>query len=512
LESLKGSRRSATKRLASAGGESPPAVTLAVPWLPFTVAAAICALTGAGLFVASQSSQATLWFEQRGIDPYKTSAELALAMAVSLCLSASPTARAAVVGAGAWLYRQGSRVLDDNGESHESHKLPARAVFAASDKPEPENKDQWAVLAGARFVLALAVMLHHVTGYVPLADPLHGADFGGIPSVMGFFVISGYSMANSLSRDGDARRFYERRFWRIYPSYLFAIALAAVPCLLLNNVFPTAQPGFHQIPDLRQFLCACVFMQGFITPGDLPANGVIWSLSCEVWLYAFCPLLFRASLKWLKVIALCSIGFYVAHGWYDKGFFYADSYGIAFLSFAWAFIGGFAYYKYSGRSWSTPALIVAGVALTCIGNREVYGPVNFALVIAVVAAARHIKLNPNWRKPLIFAGNLSYPLYLVHVPVLNYLYGLGFNYGIGMACAAIAVALAVRCGIEAPIEWYQKRARSRRDATPAVPAPAHQVLSDLGGTPTVESPVAVLAELDVEGVRQPVMPTELESV
>jgi peptidoglycan/LPS O-acetylase OafA/YrhL len=334
------------------------------------------------------------------------------------------------------------------------------SACAAGDKPEPDSKDQWAVLSGVRFFLALAVMLHHVTGYVPATDPLSHADFGGISSVMGFFVISGYSMANSLSRDTDARRFYERRFWRIYPTYLFAIALAAVPGLLFDRVFPTVQPGFHQIPDLRQVLLACIFMQGFITPGDLAANGVVWSLSCEIWLYAFCPLLYRTSFRWLNAIALLSIGVYVTRGLFDRTPYHSDAYGMALMSFAWAFVGGFAYYKFADRFWCAAALIVIGVALTCVGNREVYGPANFALVIAIVAAARHIKLDPNWRKPLIFAGNLSYPLYLVHVPVLNFLFGLGLNFGPVMACAAIALAVAVRYGIEVPIEWLRKRRRT----------------------------------------------------
>jgi peptidoglycan/LPS O-acetylase OafA/YrhL len=197
-----------------------------------------------------------------------------------------------------------------------------------------------------------------------------------------------------------------------------------------------------------------------VTPGDLAANGVVWSLSIEIWLYALSPWFFKTSLKWLKILALLSLGFYFVHDYIDTQPYYHNSHGLAFLGLSWAFLFGFAYYRYPERFGNTLVLVLAGVFLACcLGER--FGPINFALVILAVTKARGVKLDRRWRKPLIFAGNLSYPLYLVHVPILDLARGFDYENGIVIACAVLLLALAVRVFIEMPVEWYQRRRRLR---------------------------------------------------
>jgi peptidoglycan/LPS O-acetylase OafA/YrhL len=321
---------------------------------------------------------------------------------------------------------------------------------------QSESGDQWAVLAGIRFVLALVVMLHHLSPQQLVTDPLHYADFGGLSAVLGFFVISGYSMANSLTLDGDAKRFFERRFWRIYPAYLFALVLAMVPSILFGTIFSNAQPGFGAEPDKREFLLACAFMQGLVTPGDVPANGVLWSLSVEVWLYALSPWLFKTSLKWLKILAVASIAIYLFHDRIDATPLYANDHGLAFLSTAWAFVAGFAYYRFREKFGQTLPLVLIGVFLSCYLDSR-FGPITFALAITGVALSSKITLNPKSRTVLVSAGNLSYPLYLVHVPVIDMAVGFGYTNGIATVFVALLLASCVRLCIEMPIEWYRRR-------------------------------------------------------
>jgi peptidoglycan/LPS O-acetylase OafA/YrhL len=52
-------------------------------------------------------------------------------------------------------------------------------------------------------------------------------------AVIGFFLISGYSIAASLQR--SSKGFYRRRFLRIYPIYFFAIVTTHILSLVLGS-------------------------------------------------------------------------------------------------------------------------------------------------------------------------------------------------------------------------------------------------------------------------------------
>ena len=322
-------------------------------------------------------------------------------------------------------------------------------------KPATE-RDQWAVLGGIRFLLAMIVVLHHVGSDMRRSDPTHTLDFGAIAAVIGFFVISGYSMANSLTRDSDTRRFYARRFWRIYPSYVVALALAVAPALLFTTVLSAVRPGWNHAPNMHQLLMASVFMQSFLMPGNVPSNGVLWSLSIEVWLYVLCPWLFMTSRRWLLILATCSAIFYVVYVCLRGPQLDACTHGIGLLAMAWAFIGGFVFYRFRAVIAHRIPWLAAGVVLGSVLPNHWSGAV-VAVVVAVVLCGDEITVPPAWRKPLIFAGDVSYPLYLVHMPVLHTAVGLGHPYGPSIVCAAIVVAIAVRVIIEVPVEMIQKR-------------------------------------------------------
>jgi peptidoglycan/LPS O-acetylase OafA/YrhL len=95
----------------------------------------------------------------------------------------------------------------------------------------PPNVDRWAVLAGLRFFLALTVVGNHLRFVVneqrPWWSPI--ARYNAFGSVLAFLLISGYSIAHSYNRQPAG--FYGRRFWRIYPVYLFCLGLCAISFL-----------------------------------------------------------------------------------------------------------------------------------------------------------------------------------------------------------------------------------------------------------------------------------------
>jgi peptidoglycan/LPS O-acetylase OafA/YrhL len=83
----------------------------------------------------------------------------------------------------------------------------------------------WASLAVLRFALAMIVFATHLvffTGYGGWTEAVASLD--GKAAVIGFLLISGFSIAASSDRDRDG--FYRRRFLRVYRLYCFVVLFA----------------------------------------------------------------------------------------------------------------------------------------------------------------------------------------------------------------------------------------------------------------------------------------------
>lgn len=109
--------------------------------------------------------------------------------------------------------------------------------------------------------------------------------FGGV-GVAIFFVVSGFCIHLSFQQQGkDWRSFWIRRFWRIYPAYIAAVAVAVL--FLTTN----SRLDVHHWPIWKQ-LAAHLFLVHNISPGTFTGiNGSFWSLAVEAQLYLLYPLL-----------------------------------------------------------------------------------------------------------------------------------------------------------------------------------------------------------------------------
>jgi len=102
-----------------------------------------------------------------------------------------------------------------------------------------------------------------------------------------FFVLSGYLIYGAiLKHRGGYAPFMRRRIRRIYPTFavMFAIYLALSAFL----------PGESKLPPGRGAAALYVLENALLLPGMLPITPIItvaWSLSYEVFYYAFIPLL-----------------------------------------------------------------------------------------------------------------------------------------------------------------------------------------------------------------------------
>ncbi|WP_225849156.1 acyltransferase [Streptomyces sp. HPF1205] len=141
-------------------------------------------------------------------------------------------------------------------------------------------------LTGLRWFATFGVFLSHVNILLPLPRT-RGLFSLGETGVSLFFVLSGFVLAWNWSPDLPARAFYGRRFARVWPLLVVAVALP--------TVFAATSEGGPAVTHLLLISASAVLLVQAWVPGWilLGASPVTWSLSCEAFFYGLFPGLMR---------------------------------------------------------------------------------------------------------------------------------------------------------------------------------------------------------------------------
>ncbi|MGF6967581.1 peptidoglycan/LPS O-acetylase OafA/YrhL [Paraburkholderia sp. WC7.3g] len=263
----------------------------------------------------------------------------------------------------------------------------------------------------------------------------------GVPM---FFVISGYCihrggalrLADNPAYRLDAVNFWLRRFARIYPVLLAALALTfALDSLSLQ--FP---PVSHKIRDigLHAFLVNLFSLQG-VAGKTYGSNGALWTLSLEVQFYAIYPLLFvlRRRIGMNAVLALVgAINVASAYGLERHDLQFFTSYWFSWTLGAWIADAKARSAREARAPASLYVLAAALVAAGCVafhfgqyGAFQIWA-LGFACYLykaldarndaqreasGVLALLRAASLALS--RPLSRVGDFSFSLYLIHLPI-----------------------------------------------------------------------------------------------
>ncbi len=326
------------------------------------------------------------------------------------------------------------------------------------------SPDRLLFIDGLRGVAALSVLFFHFYHNSPYFETFNEVLPQAWCRILGkgwlgveiFFVISGYVIAHSLSKDCITPKyacgFIVRRSIRLDPPYWFCILTWVGLTFLSNILLPSRTLPYPSWPQLASHL---PYLQNILGYGDIVP--VFWSLCLELQfytLYIVCLLLFlmrgHSFLRGTGVVLfaattgfswfLAFTGLFpaaVRQSWFF-GTWYLFSMGVVV---AWAQTRP----KWLHALFAASCLLAVGLSIRW-NNAVAMG---FATMLCIMAATRLGKLGTWLSSDLIqYFGRRSYSIYLMHFAVglraIDYghhLFGDSLASMVGVTLGGIAVTL-----------------------------------------------------------------------
>jgi peptidoglycan/LPS O-acetylase OafA/YrhL len=308
-----------------------------------------------------------------------------------------------------------------------------------------------------RFFAAFHVALFHMKEMRVLTGPQWLVGFAGIGyvGVSFFFVLSGFILVYTYAgRDIVLGEFWQTRFARIYPAYLFSLLLTFPFFYIGTHMFHVPFFLFGEQHFLLSAALVLLLLQAWVPPAALMWNAVAWSLSVEAFFYAVFPF----ALKRFAKLSNVALGVVIPACWLagmavSAGYLAMRPAGAEYVgSTDWS--GAVQFVKFSPlvrlpefllgmacgflfiRSERNPKLAlplmtagVLGVVATVVASRFVpYLVVHTAMSGPAFAAVVYgIALEPKWaswlnNRLLVLFGDASYSFYLLHSTVLGFFF------------------------------------------------------------------------------------------
>lgn len=231
-------------------------------------------------------------------------------------------------------------------------------------------------LTGLRWFAAAAVFFHHFMNFAPIPR-LSKVTPIGVTGVSFFFILSGFVLTWSFFDRDTAKRFYWRRFARIYP-------LVVVTTLVALPVFYGSLDSFQKPWDVGNIALSMVLLHAWFAGAPLiffAGSPASWSLSCEAFFYAVFPVVVRPLLRRSVPVLLTIAASILALMW---GL-------LLFVRFARPGqipgtelpIGGLMLGSPLGRVWE----FLLGVVVSCAVRKGWRPPVGFWTAVGLLAVA-----------------------------------------------------------------------------------------------------------------------------
>ncbi|GIE31481.1 acyltransferase [Actinoplanes italicus] len=337
-------------------------------------------------------------------------------------------------------------------------------------------------LTSLRFFAAAVVVLVHLSAELDLPHLIDEAVGLGYAGVAFFFTLSGFVLAWTARPGDTARRFYGRRFARIWPAHA-VVTVLTIPVIYLAG----AEPVWGALT----FVLTCTHVWIPSPAWHYAFNGPSWSLAAEAFFYAVFPVLIRVARRWqerLRVLAAFTVTLMVVAAlavvavapdttWgfllYLNPLYRLGEFGLGIL-LACAIRRGWR------APWPTWIPAAGGVgaylALVLFAPHDSEGEIPRILTdsvllpffLAVIAAAASADLRgdrtPLRAPSLVALGDRSFALYLIHVPLIKAVDAgvAGRDLGdaarsalaVGLLAGSVCAAHLLFVAVERPAERY----------------------------------------------------------
>jgi peptidoglycan/LPS O-acetylase OafA/YrhL len=279
----------------------------------------------------------------------------------------------------------------------------------------------WAILALIRFILAFIVMYGHLYAYIigfKFVTFQFIIDLGPKAAVMAFLLISGISIGYSYAK--NSKGFIKRRFLRIYPLYFAAVLFGVFLQYYLGSPYVLPNSTMHAAGNFTS-MANFLLLQG-IAAITITYNGPLWSIGVEVFLYLMAPLLMLLRLRYIFAITLISM---FAFTFIE----YEGLYGYVNFIWAWPFLIGLVISAKKQPLFAFPLLVLS--VLIVFFHSQVFEQslsvltAIFTILVCLIALYVKLDFSKNITIFFNFLGTISYPLYLMHLPLYLFLYYLG---------------------------------------------------------------------------------------
>ncbi|WP_395396911.1 acyltransferase [Novosphingobium sp. BL-8A] len=378
---------------------------------------------------------------------------------------------------------------------------------AAMGNAQVGTKKHFVMLDGLRGVASLLVVAFHLFEAFAQGDPHRQIINHGYLAVDFFFLLSGFVIAYAYDdRWGRMSQwqFYRRRLIRLQPMIIAGTLFGAALFGFQNfSIFPkVADATPLQIAIVAVLGCLMIPLpKAFDIRGwdeTYPLNGPAWSLFYEYVANIFYATVLRRLSNWglavllaLAAVALVDLAVFGGRGDLIGGWALdADGLRIGFTRVAYPFLAGILLMRLGKRVPVKGAFGVCSVLLVVALSVPRFGGTAapwlnglyeavcimmlFPLIVAIGAGHQDPR-GPSLRIARFF-GDLSYPLYITHYPLI-YIFtgwvadrkvppGLGAIVGLGVFFLAIAAAIAWLKLFDEPLRrWLTERARRADKAT-----------------------------------------------
>lgn len=333
-------------------------------------------------------------------------------------------------------------------------KISSSSAFA-------DSKPHYELLDGLRGVAALFVIWYHVFEAFATSPLDQGLNHGYL-AVDFFFILSGfvvgYAYDDRWKTTMDTKNFFKRRLIRLHPMVVMGAVLGAITFCIQGSVqwdgTKVAMSMVMLALLLNLFLIPAVPGTGPEVRGNgemYPLNGPSWSLFFEYIgniLYAL--FIRRLSTKALTVVvAVAGVGLASFAIFNFSGFHHL---GVGWTLVGYNLIGGFLrmFFAFSigllmsrnfkpvhirGAFWICSLVIISLLSVPYIGGTEspwmngIYDSVCTIIIfpMLVYLGASGKTTDKSSAKVCKFLGDISYPVYIVHYPIMYLFYAWIFS-------------------------------------------------------------------------------------